>query len=107
MLRNIISGCALLFSLFFAATLQAETTTIHAGKLITATDKNVREQMTIIVKNNTITHVLPGFQTPLEDSTLIDLSDYTVMPGFMDMHTHLSYQHGGPSTYMKRVQYNE
>lgn len=107
MLRNIISGCALLFSLFFAATLHAETTTIHAGKLITATDKNVREQMTVIVKNNTITQVLPGFQTPLEDSTLIDLSDYTVMPGFMDMHTHLSYQHGGPSTYMKRVQYNE
>ena len=63
--------------------------------------------MTIIVKDNTITQVLPGFQTPEDSSMLIDLSDYTVMPGLMDMHTHLSYQHGGPSTYMKRVQYNE
>jgi len=63
--------------------------------------------LTIIVKNHTITQVLPGFQTPEDSSMLIDLSDYTVMPGLMDMHTHLSYQHGGPSTYMKRVQYNE
>ena len=107
MSRIIMSCCALLLSLLLTTTLHAETTPIHAGKLITATDKNVREQMTIIVKDNTITQVLPGFQTPEDSSMLIDLSDYTVMPGLMDMHTHLSYQHGGPSTYMKRVQYNE
>ena len=107
MSRIIMSCCALLLSLLLTTSLHAETTTIHACKLITATDKNVREQMTIIVKNNTITQVLPGFQTPEDSSMLIDLSDYTVMPGLMDMHTHLSYQHGGPSTYMKRVQYNE
>ena len=107
MSRIIMSCCALLLSLLLTTTSHAETTTIHAGKLITATDKNVREQMTIIVEHNIITQVLPGFQSPQDGSTLIDLSDYTVMPGLMDMHTHLSYQHGGPSTYMKRVQYNE
>ena len=75
MLRNIISCCALLFSLFFAAILQAETTTIHAGELITATDKNIREQMTSIVKNNNNTKVHTSNQPKLEAQSVIDTTE--------------------------------
>ena len=31
----------------------------------------------------------------------------TVMPGLMDMHVHLSSQHGGPQTYLERFSLNE
>ena len=82
-------------------------TYIHAGKLITATDNQVRTNATIVIEDNIITQVQSGLITPPPEATLIDLSEYTVMPGLMDMHTHLSIQHGGPSTYMQQVSYNE
>lgn len=82
-------------------------TYIHAGKLITATDNQVRTNATIVIEDNIITQVQSGLITPPPDATFIDLSEYTVMPGLMDMHTHLSFQHGGPSTYMQQVSYNE
>lgn len=82
-------------------------TYIHAGKLITGQDQKVHEQMTIIVVDNKITDVKKGFVKGEADDTHIDLSEHTVMPGLMDMHTHLSFQHGGPSTYMQRFTWNE
>jgi len=80
-------------------------TYIHAGKLITATDSQVRSNVTIVIDDNLITQVQPGLVTPPADATLIDLSQYTVMPGLMDMHTHLSFEHN-PKTYMNQVTYN-
>ena len=35
-----------------------------------------------------------GCSAPTAGETLVDLKGYTVLPGFMDMHTHLSAQSG-------------
>ena len=93
-----------LLIVFLSLSAHAQTY-IHAGKLITATDSQVRSNMTIVIEDNLITDVQTGLVTPPAEATLIDLSQYTVMPGLMDMHTHLSFEHN-PKSYMNQVTYN-
>lgn len=81
-------------------------TYIHAGKLITAADNNVMEEATVIIEENRIVDIRKGFATAGADDQLIDLSDSTLMPGLMDMHTHISSQQG-PRAYMERFTLNE
>lgn len=86
--------------------LQAATL-IHAGKLFDGTSDNVRSNVTLVIEDNTITAIKDGLQDAGSDDTLIDLTDHTVLPGLMDMHVHLSTQHGGPQTYLQRFTNNE
>lgn len=82
-------------------------TLIHAGKLFTATDDALQSEMTVVVEDNTITAIEQGYTQPGDDDNVIDLKSSTVMPGLMDMHVHLSFQHGGPATYLQRFTMNE
>lgn len=82
-------------------------TLIHAGKVFTGTSKTLQEKMTIVVENNKIKAINKGFTEPQQGDTVIDLTSSTVMPGLMDMHVHLSSQHGGPQTYLERFSLNE
>ncbi|WP_102794723.1 metal-dependent hydrolase family protein [Bowmanella denitrificans] len=84
----------------------AAATYIHAGQLISAADNKAQKNMTIIVEGNQIIDVKAGYQPPAEDDQLIDLRNSTLMPGLMDMHTHLSSQQG-PGSYMERFTLNE
>ncbi|WP_289032052.1 amidohydrolase family protein [uncultured Paraglaciecola sp.] len=97
---------ALLVSLL-PLTSSIAATLIHTGTLIDSTSNKVKSNMTIVVDDNTITAVEKGFIAPQSNDKLIDLSDYTLMPGFMDMHTHLSMQHNGPETYTEGFILNE
>lgn len=81
-------------------------TYIHAGKLITAKDDKVLSEMTVVVENKRITAVQKGYLPPTENDQLVDLRDATLMPGLMDMHTHISSQQGQGS-YMERYTLNE
>lgn len=85
------------------------STYIHAGTLIDGTSNKVLNKVTVLIDGNKITEVKQGFIAPQTDSndTLLDLSEHTVMPGFMDMHTHLSFEFKGPQTYMERFTLNE
>ena len=74
-------------------------TLIHAGKVFTGTSNSLQENVTIVVEDNMIKAVKKGFAEAQEGDTVIDLKTSTVMPGLMDMHVHLSSQHGGPQTY--------
>lgn len=74
---------------------------IHAGQLIDGTMDDPQENVTIRVEDNRIVAIEPGFQEPDPDATLVDYSQGTVMPGFIDLHTHLSTQHEAGS-YMYR-----
>ena len=90
---------------FLLCTAHADTI-IHAGTIITAEGDRVLTNHSIIVRDNRIHAVESGFVAGGEQDTVIDLSNATVMPGLMDMHTHLTFQHEGPSTYMQRFQLN-
>ena len=77
--------------------LSAATTIIHAGRLIDGRSDELQTEMSIVVEEGRITKVVPGFLKPAEGDKLIDLSTHTVMPGLMDMHTHLMGQHSKDS----------
>ena len=88
-----------------ATTSSYANTLIHAGTLIDGTDKAPRQNVTIRVKGDRITAIEEGLSSPGEGETLIDLSNATLMPGFIDSHTHLSSQLSQGS-YMDRFTHN-
>ena len=89
-----------------SAGIQAATF-IHAGNVFTGTSKTLQQEVTIVVDGNKISSVQRGYKEPGKGDTVIDLKHATVMPGLMDMHVHLSMQHGGPQTYLDRFSLNE
>jgi imidazolonepropionase-like amidohydrolase len=77
--------------LLFHAGAEARTL-IHAGRLIDGVGRAARENVTVVVDNGRIAEVTPGFAPAAAGDEVIDLRDHTVLPGLMDMHTHLSFQ---------------
>lgn len=69
-------------------------TAIHAGRLIDGTGAPPRNQVTILVHDDRIVSVTPGFTAP-QGVDVIDLSNATVLPGLIDTHVHLSMQFDG------------
>jgi imidazolonepropionase-like amidohydrolase len=72
-------------------------TIIHAGRLIDGASDQPRAEVTIVVEEGRITKVVAGYVQPGEGDKLISLREHTVMPGLMDMHTHLMSQHSKES----------
>lgn len=81
-------------------------TLIHAGKLITAENKTALTKRTIVIDDDKISAVEQGFRQPGEKDTVIDLTQHTVMPGLMDMHTHF-YTQFSPTVYSEGFTMNE
>ena len=67
----------------------AKDLVIHAGTLIDGVTETPRQQVSILIHDDRITAVEPGFKTPA-GAQVIDLSTATVMPGFIDCHVHMS-----------------
>jgi imidazolonepropionase-like amidohydrolase len=63
---------------------------LQAGHMIDVVDGKVLKEVTITVDGNRITAVQPGYINPGDGQMVVDLRDHTVMPGLMDMHTHLT-----------------
>ena len=68
-------------------------THLRCGTLFTGLDEEARPNHTIVFDGDTIAHVGPTDEAPLPgaDDTVIDHGDRFVMPGLIDVHTHLSY----------------
>lgn len=62
---------------------------IRAGRLIDVENGRVLTNQLIIVENDRIKSVGPDSKIP-DGATVIDLSNATVIPGFIDTHTHLT-----------------
>jgi len=99
-LTTLVLGSALLPMLAPAATL------IHAGTVITAEGTQVLTKQTLVVDGDKITAIEAGFRQPAAGDQLVDLSQHTLLPGLMDMHTHFSYQ-SSPTSYSEGFTLNE
>ena len=92
-------ACCVAFNLHAA-------TYIYAGKLIDGVSARAQSEKTIIVEGNKIKSIKSGYLTPGENDTVIDAKNKTVMPGLMDMHTHLSMEMS-KSSYSEGFRLNE
>ena len=87
---------AIVYSGCLAVNGQAATI-IHAGRLIDGRSDKPRSEMSITIEDGRITSVVEGYCQPKDGDKLIRLTDGTVLPGLMDMHTHLMMQHSKDS----------
>ena len=99
------TALALFGLLAVASSTLAQTTIIHAGSLIDGVSSKPRSDVSIIIEGERIAGIEPGF-VELESAELIDLSDRTVLPGFIDMHVHLSEELDPPGSYAERFYLN-
>lgn len=76
------------------ATAAAETTVIKAGTLIDGRGGEPVKDVVIVVEDGLIRDVGRDVTAPA-GATVIDLSDRTVLPGFIDAHVHLTGRHIG------------
>jgi len=68
---------------------QARDVVIHAGTLFDGVTDSPRTQVSILVRDDKIVSIDSGFAAPA-GAEIIDLSNATVMPGFIDCHVHIS-----------------
>ena len=91
---RVLSVAVLLWSGLSAC---AAETLIYAAKLIDGRAAQPVSDVTLVVAEGKISRIVPGFATPQAGDRVIDLRKYTVVPGLMDMHTHLMSQHSKDS----------
>ncbi len=73
----------------------ADTTVIHAGSVIRDAAGEPSGPATITVTDGRIVSIVDGFQPTPAGATMIHLPDHTVLPGLIDLHTHLTGDPGG------------
>ena len=77
-----------------------ETAIIHAGILLDEPGNPVKRDHTVVVKHGKIDSIHAGYLEKADiegsdnDKVLIDLSDQFIMPGFIDLHVHISKEYG-------------
>jgi imidazolonepropionase-like amidohydrolase len=78
-------------------------TLIHAGTLIDGVSDTPRKNVSIFIENGKIQRIYDGHavmgRADAPPVTIVDLKNSTVMPGLMDMHTHLSKERSKESHY--------
>ena len=85
-MRNLILGVSLLFSTTISA---QKTILIKCGKLLDSKTGIVSEKQNILIKGNQVVSINNSISTA---DSIIDLSNYFVMPGMIDCHTHVLLQ---------------
>jgi imidazolonepropionase-like amidohydrolase len=101
MMRRNDWACLIVLALGYAAAGQAQAQTprssgqariaIRAGRLIDGKSEKAIANALILIEGDKIVAVTPGGNAPAGVET-IDLSRATVLPGFMDVHTHVLLQ---------------
>lgn len=83
-MKAIVAALALV-----SAPVAAETSYVRTGSLIDVETGKVSKGQCIIVENERVKTIGPCGKAP-DGATVIDWSRYTVLPGLIDLHTHLA-----------------
>ena len=100
--------CLVLLPGFFLMAVLAsadQTYVIKAGRLIDGQSTEIRTNVSVVVEGNKITAIGEKVTLP-KGAVLVDLSDKTVLPGFIDVHTHIMIDGGtdyGANLYKKSI----
>lgn len=78
---------------------------IHAGHLIDGVSDEAKTEQTVVVRGGTILAVEDGYREPGAGDEVIDLRHATVMPGLIDLHTHVTHE-GHKDSYAERFRKN-
>lgn len=84
-MRNNLAGA---LALLLASAVNAETVDIHAGRLIDPATATVLTDQRIRIVDGRIVSVAPW--RAADGTAAVDWSAYTVLPGLIDLHTHLA-----------------
>jgi imidazolonepropionase-like amidohydrolase len=75
-----------------AQTAAPKRTVIRAGHVLDVRTGEVRGNQAIVIENEKIVRIAPSSEiTAAAGDTTIDLPDATLLPGLIDMHTHLTF----------------
>lgn len=86
--------------------LQAQTTYIHCGRLLTMTQTQTQEKMTLVVAGSQIQRIEKGYLEAPAGVATIDLKDKTVLPGLIDCHVHIEWEQS-KNSYVERYTLND
>jgi imidazolonepropionase-like amidohydrolase len=71
-----------------------QTVVVRAGRLFDPVTGRMLERPVVVIGGNKITSVASGSPPSISGAILIDLGDATLLPGFIDVHTHLTSDAG-------------
>jgi imidazolonepropionase-like amidohydrolase len=89
-----------------SSALVSAKTLLHAGKLIDGRAETARTNVTVTIEGERITGIADGFAAPAAGDTVVDLRNATLMPGWMDMHVHITSQQSGAAGYAENLYLN-
>lgn len=102
--RQPLLACGLLLGAL-AVPVEAKTL-IHAGRLFDGKSGSLRSAVTVTVDGDRITGVQDGYVAGAAGDTVVDLRNSTLLPGFIDLHVHITSQQSGAAGYAERFYLN-